>query len=501
MDGGGSEHLDVLVIGAGISGISAGYHLQDLCPDKSYAILEGRENLGGTWDVFRYPGIRSDSDMLTLGYHFKPWTAKESIADGASILEYLREAAEEHGIDQKIRCSHRVVHANWSSEDLRWEVEVLRTDTEEIVHLTCGFLMLCSGYYSYEEGHMPTFEGVERFGGTVVHPQNWPEDLDYAGKRVVVIGSGATAITLVPALAEKAEHVTMLQRSPTYIIAAPAVDRAVNAMRHLLPKRAAYALARRKNVAMNTAIFGFSRRWPKAMRWVIRKGTEHLLPSGYDVATHFNPHYDPWTQRMCVAPDGDLFKAISAGTVSVATDEIAHFTEQGIELSSGKELEADVIITATGLKVVFGGGMRLTLDGEEIDPASRSAYKGTLLSGVPNLSFTVGYASLSWTLRSDLVSAYVCRLLNHMDANGYRRCVPDVPDADVAELGLFDLTSNFILRSREVFPSQGSEDPWRVKRYRPDRRQLRRASIEDDTLQFSAQADRASHSESAKSAA
>lgn len=499
MDGGSSEHLDVLVIGAGIAGISAGYHIQNLCPDKSYAILESRENLGGTWDIFRYPGIRSDSDMLTLGYHFKPWTAKKSIADGASILEYLQEAADEHGIDQKIRYNHCVVHANWSSEDLRWEVEVRRADTEEIVHLTCGFLMLCSGYYSYEEGHMPTFEGVARFSGAVIHPQNWPEDLDYAGKRLVVIGSGATAITLVPALAEKAAHVTMLQRSPTYVVAAPAIDRVVNAMRHLLPRRAAYALARRKNVAQSTAIFEFSRRWPKATRWLLRKGAERLLPSDYDVGTHFNPHYDPWTQRMCVAPDGDLFKAISAGTVSIATDEIAHFTERGIKLSSGEELEADMIVTATGLKVVFGGGVRLTMDGEEIHPESRFAYKGALLSGVPNCAFTVGYASLSWTLRADLVSEYVCRLLNHMDANGYRRCVPDVPDAGVEELGLFDLTSNFILRSREVFPSQGSEDPWRVKRYRPDLRQLKRGPIEDDTLRFSAQADLAHSSE--KSAA
>jgi cation diffusion facilitator CzcD-associated flavoprotein CzcO len=486
----GSEHLDVLVIGAGIAGISAGFHLQDLSPDKSYAILESRDDLGGTWDVFRYPGIRSDSDMLTLGYRFKPWTEKESIADGASILEYIRQAADEHGIDQKIRFNHRAVQANWSSEHLCWEVEVRRTDTEEIVNLTCGFLMFCSGYYSYDEGHVPAFAGVETFSGPVIHPQKWPKDLDYAGKRLVVIGSGATAITLVPALAEKAAHVTMLQRSPTYVVAAPAVDRAVNAMRRLLPKRAAYALARRKNVAMNTAIFELSRRRPNTMRWVLRKGAERLLPSGYDVATHFNPRYDPWTQRMCVAPDGDLFKAISDGSVSVATDEVAHFTERGIKLSSGSELEADVIITATGLKVVFGGGVQLTLDGKEIDPANLFAYKGALLSGVPNCAFTVGYASLSWTLRADLVSEYVCRVLNHMDANEYRYCVPETPDATVEELGLFDLTSNFILRSRKVFPSQGSEDPWRVKRYRPDVRQLKRGPIEDGALRFSSQPDR-----------
>jgi monooxygenase len=479
----------VLVVGAGISGISAAYHLQDRCPGKTFAILEGRADLGGTWDVFRYPGVRSDSDMFTLGYHFKPWMQEASIGDGASILEYLREAAEEHGIDKQIRYNHRVLKANWSSEDLCWEIEAKRSDTEEIVHLTCGFLMLCSGHYSHEEGHMPAFEGIDRFAGTVAHSQHWPEDLDYSQKRVVVIGSGATAITLVPALAEKAEHVTMLQRSPTYIVMAPAVDLIVNTLRRFLPDRIAYPIARGKSVGIQLGIFEFSRRWPKAARWIIRKFNEYLLPSGYDVATHFTPHYDPWTQRMCIAPDGDLFQAISDGRVSIATDQISQFTEQGIELASGDELEADIVIAATGLKVVFAGGVKLSLDGEEVDPGSKLTYKGTLLSGIPNCAFTVGYSSLSWTMRADLVSEYVCRLLNHMDANGYRYCVPDVPNDTVAELGLFDLTSNFVLRSRKEFPSQGSEDPWRVKRYRADVRQLKRDAIEDGTIRFSSLAE------------
>ena len=487
MAGEAPEHFDVLIIGAGISGISAGYHLQDRRPHKSYAILESRERLGGTWDVFRYPGIRCDSDMYTLGYSFKPWAGKQSIVDGASILEYLQQAASESGVDERIRYGRRVAQADWSSADMRWTIKVNRTDSGETEHLTCDFLMVCSGHYSHDEGHMPAFKGVERFAGPVVHAQQWPEDLDYAGKRVIVIGSGATAVTMVPALAKKAAHVSMLQRSPSYVIAAPSVDVVASALQRLLPERVAYTLTRWKNVIFGTSLFEICRRRPKLMRWVFRKGVERQLPKGYDVDTHFNPRYDPWTQRICVAPDGDFFEAISDGRVSVVTDQIASFTERGIELTSGGELEADMVVAATGLKVTFGGGVRLAIDGEEINPGRTMAYKGTMMDGVPNCAFTVGYSNISWTLRADLVSEYVCRLLDHMDANGYRRCEPAMPAPTVTERPLFDLTSNFVLRGVEFFPSQGSTDPWRVKRYPADARQMRRDPIDDGMLRFSAE--------------
>lgn len=483
---GGAQHVDVLIIGAGISGLSAGYHLQRNCPQKSFAILEARDNLGGTWDVFRYPGIRCDSDMFTLGYGFKPWKGKNSIVDGASILAYLRETATEHGIEERIRYGCRVVQAAWSSEELRWTVDVEHAASGALESLTCGFLMVCSGHYSHDEGHMPDFPDMDRFGGTVIHAQAWRDDLDYSGKRVMVIGSGATAITIVPALAEKARHVTMLQRSPSYVLAAPSVDVFANAFRAILPARAAYSLTRWKNVIFGTWLFNTCRRHPRLMRWVLRKAVERRLPKGYDVGRHFSPQYDPWTQRLCVAPDGDLFDAICDGSASVVTDRIERFTERGLKLESGKELEADIVVAATGLKVTFGGGVRLEVDGEEVSPGRTMAYKGAMMDGVPNCSFTVGYSNISWTLRADLVSEYVCRVLAHMDEHGYRRCQPAVPDASVSEKPIFDLTSNFVLRGIEYFPSQGSKDPWQVKRYRSDVRQLRRDPIEDGTLRFSA---------------
>ena len=484
MDQGSPEHLDVLIVGAGLSGIGAAWHLQDRCPGRSYAILEARGELGGTWDLFRYPGIRSDSDMHTLGYRFKPWTAAKSITDGPSILEYVRQTAREDGIEEKIRFHHRVVAAEWSSEDSRWAVEAERTDTGEAVRLTCDFLWNCSGYYRYDEGYTPEFEGVDRFAGPVIHPQHWPEDLDYTGKRVVVVGSGATAVTLVPAMAEKASHVTMLQRSPTYIASLPAEDGIAAALRRYLPERAAYAAVRWKNVLMQAAFFQLSRRRPQAVKRLIRRGVERALPPGYDIDKHFTPHYNPWDQRMCLVPDGDLFEAISAGSASVVTDKIASFTERGIELESGEELEADVIVTATGLNLLFLGGIRLTVDGEAVDVPSKMTYKGMMLSGVPNLAFTVGYTNASWTLKADLTSEYVCRLLNHMAAHGYRRCAPEV-DPSVTEQPLLDFTSGYVLRSLDQFPKRGSKEPWKLRQnYVFDIRTIRRGPIDDGAMRF-----------------
>ena len=481
---GSPEHLDVLIVGAGLSGIGAAWHLQDRCPGKDYAILEARSDLGGTWDLFRYPGIRSDSDMHTLGYRFKPWTAEKSITDGPSILEYVRETAHESGIDRRIRFHHRVHTAEWSSEDSRWTVEAERTDTGETVRLTCDFLWTCSGYYRYDEGYTPEFEGVGRFAGPMIHPQHWPEDLDYAGKRVVVIGSGATAVTLVPAMAKEAAHVTMLQRSPTYIASLPAEDRIAARLRRILPEQLAYSVVRWKNVLIQTAFYQLSRRRPQAVKRFIRRGVERALPAGYDVDRHFTPRYNPWDQRMCLVPDNDLFAAISDGSASVVTDTIATFTERGIELDSGEELEADVIVSATGLNLLFLGGIKLSLDGEEVDVPDRMTYKGMMLSGVPNLAFTVGYTNASWTLKADLTSEYVCRLLRHMDSHGYRRCVPEV-DPSVGEQPLLDFTSGYVLRSLDQFPKQGSREPWKLRQnYVVDIRTIRRGRIEDGAMRF-----------------
>jgi monooxygenase len=481
---GSSEHLDVLIVGAGLSGIGAAWHLQKRCPGKGYAILEARDDLGGTWDLFRYPGIRSDSDMHTLGYRFKPWTADRSITDGESILSYVRQTAEDDGIAEKIRFHHRVLAAEWSSADSCWTVEAERTDSGEKVRLTCGFLWTCSGYYRYDQGYTPDFEGADRFAGPVVHPQHWPEGLDYSGKRVVVIGSGATAVTLVPAMAEDAAHVTMLQRSPTYIASLPAEDRIAAALRRRLPERAAYAAVRWKNVLIQSLFYQLSRRRPELIKRWIRKGVERSLPPGYDVDKHFKPKYNPWDQRMCLVPDGDLFRAIREGGASVVTDRIARFTEGGIELSSGEQLEADVIVTATGLNLLFLGGMALTVDGEEVDVPGRMTYKGMMLSGVPNMAFTVGYTNASWTLKADLTSEYVCRLLGHMDAHGYRRCMPEA-DPSVAEQPLLDFTSGYVQRSLDQFPKQGSKEPWKLRQnYVLDIRTVRRGAIDDGAMRF-----------------
>jgi cation diffusion facilitator CzcD-associated flavoprotein CzcO len=484
-----SDHVDVLIVGAGLSGIGAGHHLQANCPGKTYAILESRGATGGTWDLFRYPGIRSDSDMFTLGYSFRPWLEAKSIADGPSILDYVRETASDHGIDRHIRFHHRVVRAEWSTADARWTVDVERTDTQETVRMTCGFLFTCTGYYRYDEGYTPDFPGTERFGGRIVHPQHWPEDLDYAGQRVVVVGSGATAVTLVPAMAEQAAHVTMLQRSPSYVLALPGRDPIADAVRRVLPPKVAYPLVRFKNVLVTMAFYQLSRRVPKLVKAVIRKGVQKQLPPGYDVDTHFKPRYDPWDQRVCLVPDGDLFTAIRDGSASVVTDRIETFTEGGLKLTSGAELEADVVVTATGLNMLALGGMELVVDGAPVVLSEKLGYKGMMVSDVPNLAIALGYTNASWTLKCDLTCEYVCRLLNHMDEHGHRQVVPRNHDPSLATQPFIDLQSGYVQRSIDQFPRQGVKAPWRLhQNYARDTAMFRFGSLEDDALEFSAAA-------------
>jgi monooxygenase len=480
------EHLDVLVVGAGLSGIGAGYHLQAECPGKTYAILEARDSIGGTWDLFRYPGIRSDSDMYTLGYRFRPWPDARSIADGPSILEYVKDTARRDGIDEKIRFHHRVVRAEWSSEGARWTVEAFREDTGEPVRLTCGFLFMCSGYYRYDEPHTPEFKGRERFRGPIVHPQFWSEDIDYADKRVVVIGSGATAVTLVPALAERAAHVTMLQRSPSYVVALPWEDPIARVLRRVLPAKAVYPIVRWKNVLLTTLVFQLSRRRPRFVKGLIRKAAERQLPKGYDIDTHFRPDYNPWDQRMCLVPDGDLFRAIGKGSASVVTDHIDTFTEDGIRLASGEELEADLIVTATGLNLVPLGGMEMAVDGREIALPETVGYKGMMLSGVPNLAVALGYTNASWTLKCDLTCEYVCRLINYMDEHGYAQATPNNSDPSITTEPFIDFTSGYVLRAIDKFPKQGSKAPWRLyQNYARDIVALRYGSLDDGAMEFS----------------
>ena len=478
------EHVDVLIVGAGLSGVGTACHLQAHCPGKSYAILEARDAIGGTWDLFRYPGIRSDSDMFTLGYNFRPWPDGKAIADGPAIRSYVRETAGDHGVDEKIRFHHKVVRAEWFTDEARWSVTAERTDTGETVELTCSFLFGATGYYRYDEGYLPHFEGTERFRGEIVHPQHWPEDLDYAGQRVVVIGSGATAVTLVPAMAEHAEHVTMLQRSPSYVVTLPATDPIAEVLTRRLPAKVAYSIVRWKNVLLTMLSFNLSRRYPHAMRKVIRRGVQRRLPEGYDVDTHFNPRYNPWQQRMCLVPDSDLFEVLSRGDASIVTDGIETFTETGLKLTSGAELEADVIVTATGLNLLLLGGIELAVDGEDVDFADKVAYKGMMLGGVPNLAIALGYTNASWTLKCDLVAEYVCRLLNHMDAHGYAIATPKAPDPALRIEPFIDFNSGYVLRSIADLPKQGATPPWRLhQNYFRDVRMLRRGPV-DDAMEF-----------------
>ncbi len=480
------EHLDILIVGAGLSGIGAAHHVQTDCPWATYAVFEARDAIGGTWDLFRYPGIRSDSDMYTLGYSFRPWTGEKSIADGESILQYIQDTASESGIDRHIRFHHRILRADWSTDDARWTITAERTDTGETVQLTCGFLFSCSGYYRYDHGYQPDFAGMDRFAGPIVHPQAWPEDLDYAGRRVVVIGSGATAITLVPSLAKTAGHVTMLQRSPTYIASLPPKSPAAATLRKVLPKRYAGDAIRWFHALTTQGFFQVSRRRPDIVKKVLRQRLEHELPAGYDIDTHFTPTYDPWDQRLCVVPDGDLFKAITAGTASVVTDHIETFTETGITLQSGAEVPADIIVTATGLELLFIGGISMTVDGEAVSLPDKLTYKGMMLEGVPNFALAVGYTNASWTLKCDLTSDYVCRLLNLMRSSGQAQCMPVNHDPSVTAEPLLGLSSGYIQRSAAAFPKQGGSFPWQVHQsYLRDYRALKLSDLEDDAMVLS----------------
>ena len=479
-----TEHLDVLIVGAGISGISAAWHLQDRSPSKTYAILERRENMGGTWDLFKYPGIRSDSDMFTLGFRFKPWTSAKAIADGPSILAYIKEAAAENGIDDKIRYSHRVIAADWSDADNLWTVTV-DTGTEEKT-ITCSFLFATTGYYDYDEGYSPTFPGSEDFAGTIVHPQHWPEELDYAGKKIVVIGSGATAITLIPALVNSgAGHVTMLQRSPSYVGSLPDVDPVAVAANKYLPENLAHVVNRWKAIIFSTAQYQLARKFPKYMRKTLMTMAQRRLPEGYDVEKHFGPSYNPWDQRLCLAPNGDLFKTIRKGGADVVTDTIDTFVSEGIRLNSGEVLDADIIVTATGLNMQLLGGLTPTLNGQPIDLTSLMTYKGLMFSGIPNFAITFGYTNASWTLKADLVSEFVCRVLNYMDEHGFDRVVPEHPGAAVGELPFMDFAPGYFLRAIDQLPKSGSRAPWRLKQnYFLDLRLIRQGKVDDEALHF-----------------
>jgi monooxygenase len=484
------EHVDVLIVGAGLSGIGAAHHVQTKCPWASYAIFEARGSIGGTWDLFRYPGIRSDSDMYTLGYSFRPWSGAKTIADGPSILQYIKDTAAEYGIDRHIRFHHRIVAAEWSSTDSMWEVTAERTDPDtgevETVRLTCGFLFSCTGYYRYDHGYEPEFPGRTDFTGQVIHPQHWPEDLDYAGKRVVVIGSGATAVTLVPSMARDAAHVTMLQRSPTYVVSVPERSPIAKGLRRILPERLA-GTATRWILALGTqGSYFLSKRRPDLVKKALRKGLERELPPGYDIDTHFTPKYDPWDQRLCAVPDGDLFKAIADGSASIVTGHIETFTPDGIRLTTGEEVEADIIVTATGLELLFLGGIDLVVDDEKVDVSEHLVYKGMMLEGVPNLAIAVGYTNASWTLKADLTSDYVTRLLNHMRATGTSKCVPVNDEPGMEEAPLLGLDSGYIKRSADRFPKAGTRYPWRVyQSYLRDYRVLKKSDVDDGTMRFS----------------
>lgn len=479
------EHFDVLIVGAGISGIGAGYHLQANSPNRTYAILERRESLGGTWDLFRYPGIRSDSDMYTLGYSFKPWKEAKAIADGPSILNYLKETAEENGIDKKIRYGHHVKRAAWSSDKACWTVETELTETGETRRYTCNFLFMCSGYYNYDQGYMPHFDGVEDYLGRLVHPQKWTDDIDYDSKKVVVIGSGATAVTLVPELAKKAAHVTMLQRSPTYVVSRPAEDALANWLRSKLPAKTAYRLIRWKNVLLGMYFYSMCRRKPEKVKKLILDGVREQLGPDFDIE-HFTPSYNPWDQRLCLVPNGDLFESLKEGEASVVTDHIDRFTAKGIKLKSGKELEADLVVSATGLNMQLLSGLEVEVDGKQMDLSKTFNYKGMMYSDVPNLASSFGYTNASWTLKCDLTCEYVCRLLNHMEETGLRQATPRVTDPNMEEEPWLDLSSGYVQRAIDQFPRQGSKKPWKLyQNYALDLMSLRFGAVEDGVMEFS----------------
>jgi monooxygenase len=479
------SHVDVLIVGAGISGIGAAYHLQDKCPQKTYLILERRQNLGGTWDLFRYPGIRSDSDMYTFGYSFRPWKEPEVVASGNAILEYLRETAEAYGIDKRIRYGLHVTHVSWSSRDATWTVRAQEEATGRDIRFSCNFLFVCAGYYDYDQGYTPEFEGTSDFGGQIMHPQKWSEDIVYEDKRVVVIGSGATAITLIPELCKKAAHVTMLQRSPTYVVAKPGRDRVASWLRRRLPARVAYTMARWKNVLLMMFWYWYCRARPQKAKALLVGEVRKMVGEDIDVETHFTPRYKPWDQRVCLAPDGDFFRVLRSGRASVVTDEIDRFTERGIRTVSGKEIEADLIITATGLELRFLGGIEVEVDGEAVNLAETLAYKGMMCSGVPNMALSLGYTNASWTLKADLTAEYVCRLLNYMESHGYALCCPRVNDPSIEAESMLALDAGYVRRGRHRFPKEAKRAPWKLhQNYLLDVLALRFARVRDEVMHF-----------------
>ncbi|HAS44215.1 MAG TPA: FAD-containing monooxygenase EthA [Microscillaceae bacterium] len=481
-----NHHQDVIIVGAGLSGICAAYYLQKECPNHSFTILEMRGAMGGTWDLFRYPGVRSDSDMYTLGYAFRPWQDAKAVTDGDTILQYIRDTAKDEKLEEKIHYHRKVMAASWSSAQAEWTVEVTNTQTQETLHYTCNFLFMCSGYYNYEQGYTPDFQGIEDYKGCLVHPQHWPQDLDYTGKRVLVIGSGATAVTLVPAMTDKAEEVIMLQRSPSYVVSKPAKDKFANFLKKTLPSKMAHRLVRRRNILMETFFYQLARRKPKFAKKMLIKNLRKELGQDFDVETHFTPSYNPWDQRVCLVPDSDLFVALKNGKARVITDHIHSFTEKGVQLQSGVELSADIIVTATGLEVKFLSDMKMTMDGKAIDPTQKYVYRGVMLSDIPNFVQVIGYTNISWTLKAGLACEYVCRLLNYMDKKGFNTCTPRATQHSLhSDEPLINLSSGYFTRARHKLPKQGSKDPWKLhQNYIRDVFKLRFGKLKDGVMEY-----------------
>ena len=480
------NHFDVIIVGAGLSGIGAAHHLTTKCPNHSFAILEARERIGGTWDLFKYPGIRSDSDMYTMGYNFRPWLDEKALADGPAILQYIKDTAKEGGYEDKIRYNHKITNANWSSEKSQWEIDIT-LPSKEVVSYTCGFLFACCGYYNYDAGYTPDYKNKDAFKGTFVHPQHWPEGLDYSDQKVVVIGSGATAVTIVPEMSKKAEKVTMLQRSPTYIMTVPGKDRLANFMNAVFPKKFSYLFTRWRKISMGLLFYKACRKWPKTLGRLLVKGMKKELEESNleNLDKHLTPRYNPWEQRLCAVPDGDLFESVKLGKADIVTDHIDQFTEKGILLQSGKELEADVIVSATGLVVRFLGGMAMSIDGKEMDTSERMIYRGMMFSDIPNMAQAFGYTNASWTLKCDLTCDYVCRLLNHMRKNNLKVVTPIVKDKNIQEEPLLDFNSGYVVRALDQLPKQGSKKPWKVfQNYFLDLISFKYSSLNDKALEY-----------------